>query len=89
MEPKSKTNFLEYYNQLKEERYESKGNYDNWDAAQKHLEKYCSSTLRCNEIDENFIKGFKKYLDTKAKIKSGTEKKGKNTILQDRSFSVL
>lgn len=30
---KEKFLFLKYYDKLKEERYESKGNYDNWDAA--------------------------------------------------------
>ncbi len=69
---KLKTSFLTYYTQLKEERYESKGNYDNWDAAYKHLEKYCSSSITFNEINEDFIKNFKKYLIEKALTKSGT-----------------
>jgi hypothetical protein len=38
---KDKLLFLTYYEKLKEERYESKGNYDNWDAAQNHIEDYC------------------------------------------------
>ena len=69
---KSKTSFLEYYNQLKEDRYSSKGNYDNWDAAQKHIENYCSPSITFNDIDENFIKGFKRYLNNSAKTKSNT-----------------
>ncbi|RNL95200.1 site-specific integrase [Sinomicrobium pectinilyticum] len=69
---KAKTNFLEYYDKLKEERYESKGNYDNWDAALKHIEKYCPPAITFADIDENFVKGFKKYLNTKAKTKGGT-----------------
>lgn len=67
---KGKMSFLEYYKYLKEERYESKGNYDNWDAAQKHLERYCSPSVTFNDMDENFVKGFKKHLDTNAKTKS-------------------
>ena len=31
---------FDFYKTLQEERYESKGNYGNWDAAFKHLEKY-------------------------------------------------
>ncbi|MBA6316270.1 tyrosine-type recombinase/integrase [Cellulophaga baltica] len=69
---KSKTSFLAYYIKLKDDRYESKGNYDNWDAAQKHLEKYCSSNVTFNDINEDFIKGFKNYLNNEAKTKSGT-----------------
>jgi integrase len=67
---KSKMRFLDYYDYLKQERYNSKGNYDNWDAAQKHLERYCSPTITFNDIDEHFIKGFKAYLDNEAKTKS-------------------
>lgn len=69
---KGKILFLEYYNKLKEERYESKGNYDNWDAAFKHIEKYCSPNLMLRDIDEKFIKDFKKYLAKEATTKSGT-----------------
>lgn len=69
---KTKTNFLDYYSKLKEERYQSKGNYDNWDAAGIHLKAYCPPNLTFEEIDENFAKGYKKYLDIKAKTKSGT-----------------
>lgn len=69
---KSKITFLDYYNKLKEERYESKGNYDNWDAAFKHIERYCSPTITLADIDEDFVKGFKKHLNTEAKTKSGT-----------------
>ena len=70
---KEKLNFLSYYDKLKEERYESKGNYDNWDAAQNHLEKYCKNKqITFEDIDENFVLGFKKYLNKNAKTKSNT-----------------
>lgn len=67
---KGKIGFLEFYEEKKEERYKSKGNYDNWDAAQKHIEAYCPSHITLNDVDVNFIKGFKKYLDTVAVTKS-------------------
>ena len=63
---------LDYFERLKEERYESKGNYGNWDAALKHLKKYCPSYLQLNDVDSEFVKGFRKFLDTKAKTKSNT-----------------
>ena len=67
---KSKLSFLVYYQQLKEDRFESKGNYDNWDATQKHLERYCSPSITFEDIDENFVKGFKNHLDKEARTKS-------------------
>ncbi|WP_272149770.1 tyrosine-type recombinase/integrase [Tenacibaculum aiptasiae] len=68
---KEKTNFLEYYNQKKEERYQSETNYDNWEAAQKHIEAFCPSSTTFNDIDIDFIKNFQKYLHTEAKTKAG------------------
>ena len=69
---KTKTPFLAYYNKLKEDRYDSKGNYDNWDAALKHIQAYCSPSITFNEVTEDFVKGFRRYLDKEANTKSGT-----------------
>ena len=70
---KNKLLFLTYYDKLKEERYETKGNYDNWDAAQKHIENYCKKRkITFEDIDEEFVLGFKKFLATKARTKSNT-----------------
>jgi len=69
---KGKILFLTYYNKLKEDRYESKGNYDNWEAALKHLERYCPANLMIKDINEDFLKGFKRYLHTEAKTTSNT-----------------
>jgi integrase len=67
---KGKIGLLDFYEQKKEERYQTKGNYDNWDAAQKHLEAYCPRHITLNDVDVDFIKGFKKYIDTVAVTKS-------------------
>ncbi|MFD2826222.1 site-specific integrase [Leeuwenhoekiella polynyae] len=70
---KDKLLFLNYYEKLKEERYETKGNYDNWDAAQNHLENYCKNKhITFEDVDEEFVLGYKKYLNKKAKTKSNT-----------------
>ena len=69
---KSKYSFLQFYNLKKEERYQSKKNYDNWDAAQKHIEKFCTPNITFNDIDIDFIKDFQKFLHTEAKAKSGS-----------------
>ena len=63
---KGKVLLLDYYTKLKEDRYQSKGNYDNWEAAFKHLQRYCPANLAFKDVDERFIKGFKKYLDKEA-----------------------
>ncbi|SHJ82145.1 Site-specific recombinase XerD [Arenibacter nanhaiticus] len=75
---KGKVSLLDFYFQKKEERYQSKGNYDNWDAAQKHLEAYCSPTITFDDIDVDFIKGYKKYLDTVA-VTQSKKKLSQNT----------
>lgn len=69
---KGEVTFLEYYEQLKEDRFETKANYGNWDAALKHIEKYCPTHKQLKDIDTDFVKGFMRYLNTKAKTKSGT-----------------
>lgn len=69
---KSKTNFLQYYTKLKEERYESKGNYDNWDAAYKHIEAFCPQGITFDNIDEDFVRRFKRHLDKDSRTKGGT-----------------
>jgi integrase len=69
---KGKIFFLTYYNKLKEDRYESKGNYDNWEAAFKHLERYCPANLMMKDVNEDFLKGFKRYLHTEAKTTANT-----------------
>lgn len=45
-----------FYERKKEERYKTKGNYDNWDAGQKNLEQYCPSHITFNDVDVDFIK---------------------------------
>ena len=68
---KGKYNFLEYYNEKKKERYQSEANYDNWVAAQKHIEAFCPTSTTFNDIDIDFIKTFQKFLHTEAKTKAG------------------
>lgn len=68
---KSKHSFLQFYILKKEERYQSEKNYDNWHAAQKHIEKFCSPALTFNDVTIDFVKDFQKYLHTEAKAKSG------------------
>ena len=68
---KQQTNLIEFFKKLTEERYKSKGNYDNWDSALKHLINYCHVNTTFKDVDTAFIEGFKDYLLAKAKMKSG------------------
>lgn len=67
---KGKKNFLEFYREKKEERFDTKSNYGNWDAAEKHLIRFCPPSLSINQVNEKFINDFKKHLDKDAKTKS-------------------
>ncbi|SEJ41957.1 Site-specific recombinase XerD [Dyadobacter koreensis] len=59
---KTKTNFLEYFSSLSELRKEEKGNYGNWESALKHLKEYCKDDTTFDDINTEFVEGFKNYL---------------------------
>ncbi|WPO78196.1 site-specific integrase [Flavobacterium sp. KACC 22761] len=67
---KSKTLFLEYYSNQAEERIDSAKNYGNWTASFLHLKRFCSPNVTFNEIDEDFVKSYRNYLDKDARTKS-------------------
>ncbi|MBS9774225.1 MAG: site-specific integrase [Tenacibaculum sp.] len=69
---KSNFNFLEYYHLKTEERVStSVNNYNNWLSAQIHLKAYCPTQTTFNDINIEFVNGFKNYLNNEAKAKSG------------------
>jgi len=68
---KLNTNFIEYFKKLTEERYQSLGNYGNWDSTLKHLLNYTSATTTFKDITPEFCEGFKDYLLNKVKTKTG------------------
>lgn len=68
---KSKVLFLEYYSNQAEERIDSPKNYANWSASFLHLKRFCNSNITFDEIDEEFVKSYRNYLDKDAKTKSG------------------
>lgn len=69
---KLKHSFLLYFERLMNERFDTKNNYDNWDASFKHLKQYCNQYVTFEDVNEEFIKGFKNFLDFKALTKSNT-----------------
>lgn len=70
---KEKKRFLEYFEEIAEEKLEtgkSDKNYGNWSAALVHLRRCISETLTFKEVDEQFVKDVRKYFNEKAKTKS-------------------
>lgn len=68
---KLNTNFIEYFKKLTDERYQSLGNYGNWDSTLKHLLNYTSATTTFKDITPEFCEGFKDFLLNKVKTKTG------------------
>jgi len=69
---KSKASFFAFFEKLMEERKDNKGNYGNWDSTFKHLKKYHPSDITFRDLDEDFVKGFRDYLNKRATTKSKT-----------------
>ncbi|MFV5695439.1 tyrosine-type recombinase/integrase [Flavobacterium sp. LB3P122] len=67
---KSKTLFLEYYSNQAEERVDSPKNYGNWTASFLHLKRFCNPNITFDEVDEEFVKAYRNYLDKDARTKS-------------------
>lgn len=70
-ETKTKANFIEYFRKLTNARFDSSGNYGNWDSVLKHLIKYKGESISFENIDNAFCEGFKEYLIKTAKTSTG------------------
>jgi integrase/recombinase XerD len=68
---KTNTNFIDYFKAQTDKRYQSQGNYGNWDSALKHLIKFAGKQVTFREVDKDFCERFKEYLINEAKTKSG------------------
>ena len=68
----SKVGFLTYFKKLTDERFNSSGNYGNWESTLKHLKAFCKKDIPINQIDVSWLNDFKYYLDHDAKTKSET-----------------
>lgn len=67
---KSSIDFIDYFLEQTEIRYESKNNYGNWDSVHKHLKKFCPDGIPINQVDAKWLTDFKNYLQYSAKKKS-------------------
>ena len=63
--------FLEYFSKMMETKRESLGNYGNWLSTKLHLESYLDGRdLKFNQINKEWLQGFKDYLQNEARTKS-------------------
>ena len=66
-----KGSFIEFVSNLTAEKTESKGNNGNWKSMLKHLKLYTISDISFKQVDTEYVKGFKAYLDKEAIKKDG------------------
>lgn len=57
--------FIEYFDTLIAQRYETGINYDTWRSLKKHLYNYTKKKMGFDELNETWMNGFKAYLCTK------------------------
>lgn len=76
---KSDVDFIEYFQQQTDSRYESMNNYGNWDSVCKHLKLHCPSGIPINQVDPKWLENFKYYLEHTARTKS-ENKLSQNTL---------
>lgn len=73
-QPRTEMSFIEYFNKLKTDRLNSKGNFGNWDSAYKHLLTFTKGKeLTLGEVDESWLMALKQFLLHEAKTPGGTK----------------
>lgn len=64
---KVKGSFVSYVERLIERKDTSKGNYGNWDSMLKHLKKYVKTDVVFEQLNKDWLEGFKTYLAKEAR----------------------
>ena len=77
-----KKDFLAYFKELTEDRFESAGNYGNWLSAYNHLENFTDGECSMGDINERFGNDLKKYLLSAKKVNT------KNDVKLSRNSAV-
>jgi len=62
--------FIQFFQELADNRRESKGNYDNWLSSLNHFKRFTIGKCKMNEINEKFCNRFKEYLLKAERINS-------------------
>lgn len=68
---KLNTRFIDFFNQLKEDRKGYLSNYGTWLSTKRYVDQYVHPSTTFRDVDSNFVLGFKKFLDREAKTKYG------------------
>ena len=67
---RSTIRFIDYFQEKTDKRFESSGNYGNWESVCKHLRRFCPSDIPINRVTPKFLEDFKFYLEHVARSKS-------------------
>ena len=67
---RSTIDFVKFFKEQTDKRYDSKGNYGNWDGVHKYLLKFCPTGIPINQVDAKWLNDFKFYLKNTARTKS-------------------
>ena len=70
---KKKFNFLEYFEGIIKTKYQSLGNYGNWKSVFKHLKDFRPHGVIMEEVDRDFVRDFKSFLDQKNNLKQNSK----------------
>ncbi|MBL4653293.1 MAG: site-specific integrase [Flavobacteriales bacterium] len=73
--------FITYFSEQTNKRFDSSGNYGNWDSTLKHLIKHSGDVLRFKDIDAAWLEDFKDYLQNRARTK------GNQSLSQNSCYS--
>jgi integrase len=68
----TKDNFVDFFEKKGLERFDSTGNYGNWDGSMKQFIKCFGKNVLMEEVDLDLARKFKNYLEFEAKTKHGT-----------------
>jgi len=60
-------NFIEYFQSLSKKKNNSMGTFYTWTSTLKHLIDFAGTNITFKDIDDKFVKGFKEYLENKAR----------------------
>lgn len=70
---KSNIDFIDFFREETEKRYNSLNNYGNWDSVHKYLQKFCPDGIAINQVDAKWLEDFKYFLQYNARTKSNTK----------------
>ncbi len=71
--PNEEMDFLKFFSELMRSKFDSDGNYGNWNATKKHLKSFRPDGIKMKDITIEFLEEFISYLNSKTKIKQNSK----------------